>query len=86
MITVQKKLDKIGPVIAGVLMITVLFIASFFLTGLGLYMLLFFLIGLTEFLSRRFFKSGIVAMIFPFAAFSNMMQSKDASSSHQDTE
>ena len=86
MITVQKKLDKIGPVIAGVLMITVLFIASFFLTGLGLYMLLFFLIGLTEFLSRRFFKSGIVAMIFPFAAFSNMMESKDASASHQDTE
>jgi len=86
MITVQKQFDKIGPVIAGVLMITVLFIASFFLTGLGLYMLLFFLIGLTEFLSRRFFKSGIVAMIFPFAAFSNMMESKDASASHQDTE
>ncbi|MEI7789432.1 MAG: hypothetical protein WCI23_12340 [Chlorobiaceae bacterium] len=86
MITVQKKFDKIGPVIAGVLMITVLFIASFFLTGWGSYLLLFFLIGLTEFLSRTFFKSGILAMIFPFAAFSNMMQSKDASSSHQDTE
>ena len=43
-------------------------------------------IGLTEFLSRTFFKSGILAMIFPFAAFSNLMQSKDASSSHQDTE
>jgi len=69
MIIVQNKFDKIGPVIAGVLMITVLFIASFFLTGLGLYMLLFFLIGLTEFLSRMFFKSGILAMILPFAAF-----------------
>ena len=43
MITVQKKFDKIGPVIAGVLMITVLFIASFFLTGWGSYLLLFFL-------------------------------------------
>ena len=41
MITVQKKFDKIGPVIAGVLMITVLFIASFFLTGWGSYLLLF---------------------------------------------
>ena len=86
MIIVQKKFDKIGPVIAGVLMITVLFIASFFLTGLGLYMLLFFLIGLIEFLSRMFFKSGILAMILPFAAFRNVMESKDSSSSHQDTD
>jgi len=61
-----RKLLDAGPIMAGVLMIGILYGTSFFLTG-WVYYLVFFLVAVsTEFLSRILFKRGFLPIIFPF--------------------
>ena len=84
--TKQDTYQEIGPIIAGLMTVTVLFTTSFFLAGWASSLLLFCLTGFAEFLSRRLFHNGFLSLLFPFAAFQKQQKKKAGMESDQDGE
>ena len=82
--TKQDKYQEIGPIIAGLMTVTMLFATSFFLAGWASF--LFLLTGLAEFLSRRLFQNGFLSLLFPFAAFQKPQKKRAGMESDQDGE
>lgn len=84
--TKQDKYQEIGPIIAGLMTVTMLFATSFFLAGSVSFLFLFLLTGLAEFLSRHLFHNGFLSLLFPFAIFEKPQKRRAGMESDQDGE
>jgi len=83
----MKKQDtyrEIGPIAAGVVMVTVLFASSFFLAGWASCLLLFFLLAVAEFMSRSVFNNGFLCLLFPFVTTPKPEEKSAGTKSDQD--